>query len=333
MNFKNPAGWPDEILGIVENSKTVEYASLTRAGVPITFPMLLFVAEDGLTMDVSTGLTFPAKAQRARNNPQVCLLFSEPLGCGLDSPPIVHIYGQASVRDADLQANTDRFVNLVFQRFPDIYGQVPRILLKKMSWYFTRIWIQVTPLRILWWPGGDLSREPKTWQAPKSRPVPPSDPSPIGKGFKRWDNPPTEWRSSAQYAAASLGKPVLTVVDSDGYPVPIRTNDVSLEAKGFQLSLCQTSPTPAEGKACLTFHQHDEEFISWQENLVFVGQVVRNGQSASFEVERRLTSISLKGSRQKIMFDIFKLGRRFEPRLKIEAERRGQPVPTIHLPK
>lgn len=62
MPFENSAGWPEEILGIVENSKTVEYASLSKASVPITFPMLLFVAEDGLTMDVSTGLTFPAKA-------------------------------------------------------------------------------------------------------------------------------------------------------------------------------------------------------------------------------------------------------------------------------
>lgn len=284
-------------------------------------------------MDVSTGLTFTAKAQRARKNPKVCLLFSEPLGCGIDNPPVVLIYGQATVRDADLQANMDRFVKLVFQRFPDLYSQVPRFLLKKMGWYFTRVWIHVAPLRILWWRAGDLSREPKTWQAPKGMQIPPSDPPPIGKGLKRWDSPPTEWRTSAEHAVAMLGKPVLTVVDSDGYPVPIRTNDVSLDAKGFQLSLCQTSPAEAQGKACLTFHSHDDEFISWQENLVFVGQVSGNAQSASFKVDRRLTSISLKGPRLQIMLDLFKLGRRFEPRLKIEARRRDQPVPTIYLPE
>jgi hypothetical protein len=333
MPFANTAGWPDEILGIVENSKTVEYASLTRAGVPITFPMLLFIGEDGLTLDVSTALTFPAKAQRARNNPKVCLLFSDPLGCGLDSPPVVLVYGLATVRDADLQANTDRFVNLVFQRFSDVYGQFPSILLKKMAWYFTRVWIQVTPLRILWWHGGDLSREPKTWQAPKSRQVPPSDPPPTDKVLKRWDKPPTEWLTSAEHAVASLGKPVLTVVDSDGYPVPIRTQDASLEADGFQLTLCQIPPAPAQGKACLTFHQHDEKFISWQENLVFVGEVSGDVKNASFKVDRRLTSISLKGSQLQIMLDLFKLGRRFAPRLKTEARRRGQAVPAVRLPK
>jgi hypothetical protein len=300
MPFVNTAGWPEEILGIVENSKTVEYASLTKAGVPITFPMLLFINEDGLTMDISTALSFPAKAQRARNNPKVCLLFSEPLGCGLDNPPVVLVYGRATIRDADLQANTDRFVNLVFQRFPDVYGQFPGILLERMGW---------------------------GTQAPRS------DPAPIGKGLKRWDKPPTGWRNPAQHALASLGRPVLTVVDADGYPVPIRTDDATLTAEGFQLTLCRTSPAPAQGKACLTFHKHDEQFISWQENLVFVGQVSGNSEHAFFKVDRRLTSISLKGSQMRIKLDLFKLGLRLTPRLKVEARRRGQAVPTIHLPK
>lgn len=331
MTIPNPLGLPEEILGIVRRSHTVEYASLTKAGLPITFPVAPFVGEDGCTLDVQTGLTYTAKAQRARNNPQVCLLYSEPLGSGLDDPPVVLVYGRATVRDADLQANTDRYVRRSIERYPEAYGRFPGFFLKTMSWYFARIWIKVTPLRVLWWPGGDLSQSPKTWQAPAGTQAPPSDPPPTGKGLKRWDKPPAEWRSEAEHAVQSLGKPVLTTVDGEGYPVPARVRDASLNGAGFDLQLWPGTPSPAEGKACLTFHRHDESF-TWQENVVFVGQVEGEVGSAFFHVDRRLTSVSFKeGSQLWTMLYFFNLRRKFSPRLQREAERRGQPVPEVRV--
>ena len=123
-------------------------------------------------MDVSTGLTYPSKAERARRNPKVALLFSDPVGTRLSKPPVVLVQGLAAVRDADLQANTDRYLRLSKKKVPEAYAGMPAFLLTRMTWYFVRIWIQVTPLRILWWPDGDTDRQPECWEAPQDIIVP-----------------------------------------------------------------------------------------------------------------------------------------------------------------
>lgn len=90
----NPAGWPEAALEMFQRAITVEYTSLTRAGAPIMVPLTPFLGQDRLTVDVSTGLTYPTKAERARRNPKVCLLFSDPIGSGLPNPPVVLVgYG------------------------------------------------------------------------------------------------------------------------------------------------------------------------------------------------------------------------------------------------
>ena len=110
---------------------------------------------------MSTGLTYPAKAERARRNPKVALSFSYARGSGLDKPATVIVLGHAAVRDANLQANTDRYVRATLSKSPDIYKGQPNFLLRRLTWYFARIWIEVTPLQILWWPEGNLNAQPR----------------------------------------------------------------------------------------------------------------------------------------------------------------------------
>src|SRR5215213_11691674 len=132
MALANPAGWPAEVLQVFERAVTCESATLTKAGAPITWPLTPYVGEDGRTLDVSTGLTYPAKAERARRNPKVALLYSDPLGSGLDGAPVVLVQGMATVRDADLQANTDRYIRLGMAKLPDTYKGQPKFLLRSV---------------------------------------------------------------------------------------------------------------------------------------------------------------------------------------------------------
>jgi len=136
------------------------------------------VGEGGTTLDVSTGLTYPAKAERARGNPKVALLYSDPVGSGLEEAPVALVQGLATVRDADLQANTDRYVCLSLAKLRAVYEGQPRFVLRSLTWYFARIWMEVTPMRILWWPLGHLGEPPRGWRAPAGTPAPPSDPAP-----------------------------------------------------------------------------------------------------------------------------------------------------------
>ncbi len=313
--------YPPEFLPVFQKSLTVEFASLTGAGAPITFPLTPYMGEN--TLDVSTGLTYPSKAERARRNPKVSLLYSDPVGSGLQNPPIVLVYGHAAVRDKDLQKNTDRYVAYTHKTLP-----FPPFMLRRISFYFARIWIEVTPLKILWWENRDLDAQPQRWDAPPGIELPASDPAPKGESLGRWKEAPQDWRAGAAYAAQNLGTPILTVVDDEGYPVPQRVKSSALVNDGFKLEIGKGAPAKVAGKACLTFHSHPEVFTG-QENIVFVGEVQEDGL---FKVERRPGDWSLPPKGLGALTSFIGSGFKLNPRLKAEAARRGQPVPKVRLP-
>jgi hypothetical protein len=55
------------------------------------------------------------------------LLFSDPVGSGLNNPPIVLVQGLATVRDKKIQANTDRYVRLALGKLPAAYQGIRRL--------------------------------------------------------------------------------------------------------------------------------------------------------------------------------------------------------------
>lgn len=317
-----PIEAPAELMPVFQKFLTVEYATMTAAGAPLTYPVTPYTGEK--TLDVSTGLSYPLKAERARRNPKVCLLYSYPRGSGLDNPPTVLVYGHAAVRDANLQANTDRYVRYVAPNMP-----LPPFILRTMNWYFSRIWVEITPLKALWWERGNLDSQPQRWEAPPTVQRPASDPAPATASPPGWKgDPPSDWRPGASYALQNLGTPVLTVVDADGYPVPFRVRKVELVDDGFRVIMPQGAPVQPQGKACLTFHAHPETFTG-QENMVFAGSM----NSDRFQVEKRLGDWSLPPKGLGVVISLFGNGFKLRPHVKAEAARRGQPVPRVNLPK
>jgi hypothetical protein len=203
-------------------------------------------------------------------------------------------------------------------------------MLRRQAWYFARIWALVTPLRILWWPGGQTDAPPQRWDAPAGTTAPPSDPAPAGPGPGAWQDEPVAWQPAAE-RAGHLGAPVLTVIGSDGFPVPFRMHSATRAGDGFDLGVPAGMPAPAQGPACLTFHKHAEEFRG-QENIVFVGQAQPTGSGAHFQVERVLPDFSLAGNGLQMALAFMRAGGRLNPRLRQEAARRNQAVPQVHLP-
>jgi hypothetical protein len=323
---------PDEVWSVIDRSVTVDYTSLTRAGAPIMLPVTPYRSDDRATMDVSTGLTYPTKAERARRNPKVSLLYSDPLGSGLVQPPVVLVQGLASVRDADLQANTDRYVRQAMSKLPAAYRGQPKFLLRRLTWYFARIWIQVTPIRVWWWDSKAMTGEPGQWVAPDATSAPPSDPPPPGKQPKAWLEPPADWRSVARDRIPRLDLRSLAWVDADGFPVSAPVIGLEQTESGFRLEVGQRLPGTPAGSACLTVHGHPEEFTG-QENHTFLGEVRGDeGGKYDFLVERALADWSITGNKLVRSLGFLRKGRQLEPRLAAEAARRGQPVPRVNLP-
>jgi hypothetical protein len=133
--YPNPYNLPENVLAVTHQFQTCEYASISGKGEPITYPMLPFVSPDGRTFDVATGLTYPAKAERARRNPKVALLYSYPRGSKLADTPTVLVVGRAAVRDQDLQDNTNRYINGLKERGGLL--PFPTFMQGLFGWYYT----------------------------------------------------------------------------------------------------------------------------------------------------------------------------------------------------
>lgn len=322
--------WPSALDELFSKSITCEYASLTKSGTPVTVPTTPYLGPSG-TIDVSTGLTYPAKAERARRNPRVCLLFADPLGEGMRTAPVALVQGHAAVRDLDLQANTDRYTRLSQTKLPDATKGQPKVLLKQMKFYYARIWIEITPLRILWWSDRSTAETPEQWRAPEGTLKPDSDPAPPGSAPPAWRDPPTDWRPVARRALSDLPLADLTTVDDKGVPfcIPVRTT-AGLQGDAVTLEVGAGVPGVLAGPACLTLHGHPERFTG-QENHTFVGALELGEGTSRFRVHRALADWSLVGNRAKTAGSFLRARRTLTPRLKAEAARRGQPVPKVRI--
>jgi hypothetical protein len=326
-------GWPGAVMPILQRAVTVEYASLTRVGTPIMVPVTPYAEPGARTLDVSTGLTYPAKAERARRNPKVGLLFADHVGAGLTDVPVVLVQGLATVRDTDLQANTDRYVRLTLAKSPEMFRGQPRFLLRRLDWYFARIWIQVTPIRIWWWPSKALDQAAGLWVARPATTAPPSDPAPAGRPPAAWLEAPTDWRAAARSALARLDQRDLGWVGADGFPLAVPVAGVEQVEHGLRLDLGHHLPAAPQGPACLTVHSHPVTFTR-QENHSFVGEVSSTGPDAYlFRVQRLLADVSLAGNKLTNTLGFLAKGRRLAPRLEPEAARRGQRVPKVRHPR
>jgi hypothetical protein len=319
--------WPRELTGVFERALTCEYASLTRAGAPVTIPATPYLGTG--TIDVSTGLTYPAKAERARRNPNVALLFADPIGVRAGDP-VVLVQGHAAVRDSDLQANTDRYVRLSMAKLPAAAEGQPRALLKRLAYYYARIWVEITPVRIRWWPDRELAQQRQEWHN-DSPSLPQSDPAPPGRQPPPWLPPPRAWREVAARALRELPLADLTTVAPDGLPVCVPVTVGPLEGDEISVRSGGGTPALADGPACLTVHGHDERFTT-QENHTLIGDLLSGPAGQRLRVDRALADWSLTGNRLKAAIGFLGKGRRLAPRLKAEAARRGQPVPEVRFP-
>jgi hypothetical protein len=324
------AGWPSELTEVFERSVTVEYGSLTQSGRPVTVPVSPYISDNQKTLDVSTGLTAPSKADRARKNPKVCLLYADPIGEGMRDRPVVLVQGHAAVRDADLQQNTDRYVRLSASKYPATIKGIPKAVLGTLGYYYARIWVEVTPLRVCWWPHRDLASEPQEWLAPADTVLPPSDPTPAGTPPTPWRSPPGDWRPVVEYALSRLPLSDLSTVDGDGYPICLPVTLATLEGSTLSVHLGAGAPELLPGPACVSLHSHAEVFAG-QENRTIVGQLLADAGSYAFVIERALGDWSAPGNKLQMSMAFIRKGPRLAPRLKAEAARRGQTVPKVRL--
>lgn len=306
---------PNDIAHFIQTRFIAEFASVTRAAVPIDTPLVPFTSADFETIDSATGLAYPAKADRVRHNPRVGMLFE-----GTADEPVVSIAGLAAVRDSDFQANLERYLSeeiltgMLSPKNVD-YATVT----SKAIHYFTRIILCVKPSHVRWWTNSAaMDGPPREWRAPADTVYPQSDPGPSGAPTKApWAGAPP-WQDSAASALARGASGHLTLIDGEGFPLPIRARAVHAHADGFRLVLPGWLPW-SSGPATLSFEGIE----------TFIGVAEISGGEAILRVERALPVHPLMSDPSQILNPTPATRDALLGRINEELGRRGLPLPAM----
>jgi hypothetical protein len=277
---------PQEARDAFDRFITCEFTTVASNKQPITWPVTPYYEQGDPTIDVTTGLGYPKKADDARGHPSVSLLFSDPTGSGIDSPTAVLVQGTATVDDHDLKANADRYLRESGEKLPATKKMhPPRPLQPMFNFYYARVYIKVRPERVFVWPDGDLTEAPAVHGAhlEEVRSGHSEEPSeehgtPAG-GAPVWDQ---RMETLNQHRTG-----VLSWLGPDGFPISVRVPyAVDRSRREIRIAAEPAGVPVIEGRACLTVHAHAPDF-TWQRNMQVRGTLVRSADGLEL-VPRRV---------------------------------------------
>ena len=289
---------PPDVREVFERFVTTEYTTVDARQQPITWPVTPYYRPGDATIDVTTGIGYPKKADDAARNPSVSLFFSDPTGSRLERPPTVLVQGTAEVDDRDLDANTERYVRESVEKLPATEKMhPPKPMRRLLGWYYARLYVKVRPERVFVWPDGDQSREPTLLDAHMEEvrsghsEEPEAEHAPAQGGEARWD--PRIAQLGDRYETA-----VLSWVGPDGFPLSLRLPvEADERARRIRLGATPAVLPLAEGRACVTAHRHHPDF-EWQRNFQVRGDLVRDERGWSVVPRRLVGGMEVSASRR-----------------------------------
>jgi len=270
------ASLPPEVQAVFDRFITTEMTTVDRVGQPITWPLNPYYRPGDPCIDVTTGLGYPKKADDARANPLISLLFSDSTGSGLKDPPIVLVQGSADVDDRDLEANRRRYAREAAEKLPSMNGrQVPERLQRAFTWYFTRIYIHVRPERVYVWRSGDS--EPELYDAHMEE-VRSGHSEEPARFHADPEGGAIAWHPRLNELGTTYPTAVLSIVCPDGFPFAMRVAARAHEAdRQIRIEDPPAGAPLQAGLACLTAHEHDASFAAMQNFQVRGDLAMRDG--------------------------------------------------------
>lgn len=269
------ASLPAEVQDVFERFITCEYTTIDVNGQPITWPVTPYYQRGGPTIDLTTGLGYPKKADDAARHPSVSLLFSDPSGSGIESGISVLVQGTAEVDERNLDANRERYFRESAEKLPaTVKMHPPKRMRKMLDWYYARIYVHVRPERVLVWPEGDFGKPPQIHDTHMEEVRSGHDEEPIQAPPAVPSFEPV-WDARMEELAERYETAVLSWPGPDGFPLsarlPVRPDRDALRIR--------MPAEPAElpvtaGPGCLTAHRHHPDF-KWQENFQVRGALTR----------------------------------------------------------
>ncbi|MGH2506635.1 MAG: pyridoxamine 5'-phosphate oxidase family protein [Ktedonobacteraceae bacterium] len=159
---QNTLSLPHDVCQLLQTYYTCEMTTVNRVGQPITWPCLAYFHAETGHIIVTASIAFRVKALNARRHPQVSLLYSDPSGSGLSTPPALLVQGIAHVQE--LVDYTDPEIiglfRVIQERQPASKKFSTRLMRRMFTWYlYQRFVMIITPERIRLWPQGGFHAE------------------------------------------------------------------------------------------------------------------------------------------------------------------------------
>lgn len=311
---------PSAVHDVFQRFVTCELTTIDSRGRPITWPVVPFYRPGDPAIRVTTGLGYPKKANDARRNPRVALLFSDPTGSDLTQAPMVLVQGRAEVDDDDLDANRERYARDTEAK-PTGSREAPPAgpLGRRFDWYFTRIYLHVVPERVLVWRGGDPTVEPDVIETGDAGEQPAPRPA------AALESGPATWSGRIADLGRRHESAALSCIGADGFPLAARV-PVSVDRRGRTIRIDAT-PAGIEllpGPACVTAHDHHPK-LRWMRNFQVRGDLVHQPTGDWVVVPTRVVDgfeLPPTGALTRAISNYAKI-RRFRRTARQERDRRG----------
>lgn len=153
---------PPDVEAVIREFYTCELTTVNKQGQPVTWPTLPYYHQAEGQIIVTASIAFAVKTYNARRHPQVALLYADPTGARLDSPPAVLVQGDATVREVtDNPPWSLEIFKTSVRRQPDSRKYIGNPIARRLfEFYFQRLAIIIRPRRILAWPRGSFGDAP-----------------------------------------------------------------------------------------------------------------------------------------------------------------------------
>jgi hypothetical protein len=287
------ASLPLEVQQVFNRFITTEFTTVDSRGRPICWPLTPYYEQGDQCIDVTTALGAPKKAEDARANPKVSLLFSDPTGSGMDDAPQVLVQGIADVDARDLEANRVRYTRESAAKLPGSKDMMPPKPLERLfSFYYTRLYIHVRPERVYVWPQGDPTRDPQLFDAHMEEVRSGHDEEPPAPHARAAGREPV-WDERMDELGGLYPSVVLSLVAPDGFPFSVRVPiEVDSGSRRIRLGGGVLGVPVQPGLACLTAHDHSPDF-SWQRNFQVRGDLVEEDGGWALVPHRMVGGVEL----------------------------------------
>jgi general stress protein 26 len=147
---------PEPVERLLKTALVGELTVVDGGGRPVTYPLIpLF---DGERIYLTSSALFSRKLEHIRANPKVSLSITDPVAVG-GATDRATIQGHARVIEDDPHGGWERLLPIWEAKEPAIVAFLRQRV--ALPLFFERALIEITPRRVLFWPGGDAGSVPQ----------------------------------------------------------------------------------------------------------------------------------------------------------------------------